>query len=106
MVVVVGEGTRREDSVARITDMKMAAMEAVVEVVVVTGKVGVEEDSEEVEDQDMEVVVEAAAGEVQLECAPRGQGEIMEEVPPMIGGEIKKLKNSVPWVRVFAAILQ
>merc|ERR1719278_1798348 len=28
VAVVVGEGTRREDSVARITDMKMAAMEA------------------------------------------------------------------------------
>jgi len=61
---------------------------------------------EGVEDQAMEVVVEVVAGEAQLVCAPRDQEEITEEVPPMIGGETKKLKNSVPWVRVFAAILQ
>ena len=107
-MVVVAEGavTRREDSVARITDTKMAAMEAVAEEAVVeTGKEGVEVDLEEVEDQVMEVVVEAVAGEVQLVCVLQVQEEIMEEVPPMIGGATKKL-NFVPWVRVFAAIPQ
>jgi len=75
------------------------------EVVAETGKEGAVVDLEVVEDQVMEVVVEAVAGEVQLVCVLQVQEEIMEEVPPMIGGATKKL-NFVPWVRVFAAIPQ
>jgi len=72
-----------------------------VEGVVETDKVGVEEDLVVAEDLDMEVVVEVAAGEVQLECVLRVQEEIMEEVPLMIGGEIKrlvKIRSMVPCV--------